>query len=256
MGPWAKYSGGRSHSRPQRSYIRNIRRNKYSATHPPKQVHSLRDIRPNQCTGRVQDETQDRAATHTPNPRFSMTYMRTKQIRRHTPAEAGVWQYQAFSLCETQPEQCTDNTHREIWERAATQDPNTLDYLQNTRRRLKYGATHPLRRVCGNIMYLHCAIPDPTNAQIRPRAKHGSAQPPRPPTLDYPHLTKQIRHHTPASAAPLSLRETPSDEWPEKAYSEIRSAQPIRPQPPSLKNYNPMTNQICHTPASAGTFPL
>ncbi|KAF9502832.1 hypothetical protein BS47DRAFT_1369979, partial [Hydnum rufescens UP504] len=81
---------------------------------------------------------------------------------------------------------------------------------------------HLLRRVCGNIMYLHCAIPDLTNAQIRPRAKHGSTQPPRPPTLDYPHLTKQIQRHTPASAAPLSLCETPSDEWPEKAYSEIR----------------------------------
>ncbi|KAF9503277.1 hypothetical protein BS47DRAFT_1369653 [Hydnum rufescens UP504] len=37
--------------------------------------------------------------------------------------------------------------------------------------------------------------------------------------------------HTPALVAPLSLCKTPSDEWPEKAYSEIQSAQPIRPQP-------------------------
>ncbi|KAF9506897.1 hypothetical protein BS47DRAFT_1367014 [Hydnum rufescens UP504] len=39
--------------------------------------------------------------------------------------------------------------------------------------------------------YLHCAIPDPTNAQIRPRVKHGSAQPPRPPTLEYPRLLQR-----------------------------------------------------------------
>ncbi|KAF9509150.1 hypothetical protein BS47DRAFT_1365483 [Hydnum rufescens UP504] len=123
-----------SHSRPQRSYIRNIRRNKYSATHPPKQVHSLRDIRPNRCTGWVQDETQDHAATHTPQPSiFCNIYEDETNTAPHT----------CFGGCVA----ISDNAHREIQERAATQDPNTLDYPQNTQRHLKYGATHPLQQV-------------------------------------------------------------------------------------------------------------
>ncbi|KAF9502928.1 hypothetical protein BS47DRAFT_1369919 [Hydnum rufescens UP504] len=179
-----------------------------------------------------------------------MTYTRMKQIWRHTPTSAGVWQYQAFSLCETQPKQCTDNTHCEIRERAATQDLNTLNYLQNTQQHLKYGATHLLWQVPP----LCNTRPDKCTDQAQGETWQRIAT--QTPTHDYPHLTKQIWCHTPALVAPLSLYETPSDKWPEKAYSEIQSAQPIRPQPLSLENYNMTTNQIRHTPTSAGTFPL
>ncbi|KAF9506730.1 hypothetical protein BS47DRAFT_1367136 [Hydnum rufescens UP504] len=154
----------------------------------------------------------------------------TKQTQCHTPAEAG--------QVQDKTQDCTA-TH--------TPQPSIFHDVYKDE-------TNMVPHTCFSG-YLHCAIPDPTNAQIRPRVKHGSMQPPRPLTLDYPHLTKQIRCHTPTLAAPLSLHETPSDEWPEKAYSEIRSAQPIRPQPLSLKNYNTTTNQIRHTPTSAGTFP-
>ncbi|KAF9505563.1 hypothetical protein BS47DRAFT_1367971 [Hydnum rufescens UP504] len=80
--------------------------------------------------------------------------------------------------------------------------PLILDFPQHIRGRNKYGATHPPKRVCGNIRYLHCPISDSTNAHTRSKAKHGTALPPIPLTLDFPQQrnTKQIRHHTPAKA--------------------------------------------------------
>ncbi|KAF9513108.1 hypothetical protein BS47DRAFT_1362667 [Hydnum rufescens UP504] len=122
----------------------------------------------------------------------------------HTPTEAGLFP----------PRRPTRRGHRVPYTRFGGSGPgqNTgprshpyppiLDFPQHMRGRNKYGATHPLKRVCGNIRYLHCPISDSTNAQTRSKAKHGTAPPPIPPTLDFPQQrnTKQIRCHTPAEA--------------------------------------------------------
>ncbi|KAF9510314.1 hypothetical protein BS47DRAFT_1364614 [Hydnum rufescens UP504] len=220
-----------------------------SATHPPKWVHSLRDIRPNRCTGRVQDETQGpRSHPYPPTLNFPRCIRGQNKYGATHPLKRVCGNIRLSPSAKPDPNnaQTTPTAKYGSAQPPKTRTPSTIRKIHDDASNMV-----PHTRFGG---YLHCAIPNLTNAQIRPRAKHSSVQPPRPPTLDYPHLTKQIRHHTSAEAAPLSLRETPSDEWPEKAYSEIWSVQPIRPQPPSLENYNTTTNQICHTPASAGVW--
>ncbi|KAF9510708.1 hypothetical protein BS47DRAFT_1364384 [Hydnum rufescens UP504] len=179
-GPWAKYGGGRSHSRPQRSYIRNIQRNKYSATHPPKWVHSLHDIRPNRCTGRVQDKTRDHAATHTPQP---LIFRNVYEDETNTMPHTCFGGLSPSAKPDPNNAQTMPTVKYGSVQPPKTRTPSTIckihDDASNTVPHTRFGG------------YLHCAIPDPTNAQIRPRAKHGSVQPPRPLTLEYPHLLQQ-----------------------------------------------------------------
>ncbi|KAF9506347.1 hypothetical protein BS47DRAFT_1367452 [Hydnum rufescens UP504] len=82
-----------------------------------------------------------------------------------------------------------------------------------------FQTTHPLKRVFSlcedppdeDIVYhtpasagtFYRATPNPTNAQIRPRAKHRTTQPPIPPDPRLPATytrTKQIQCHTPTLA--------------------------------------------------------
>ncbi|KAF9504451.1 hypothetical protein BS47DRAFT_1368787 [Hydnum rufescens UP504] len=63
-------------------------RNKYGATHPLRWVSPLPDIRLDKCTDQVQSKTQDHAAPTPPTLDFPQQ-RNTKQIRCHTPAEAG-----------------------------------------------------------------------------------------------------------------------------------------------------------------------
>ncbi|KAF9511184.1 hypothetical protein BS47DRAFT_1364015 [Hydnum rufescens UP504] len=84
----------------------------------------LCDIRPDECTDQAQGKTRDHAATHTPDPRLPATYMRTKQIQRHTPAEAGV-----SPLPDIRLDKCTDQVQSKTRDRAAPIPP-TLDFPQ------------------------------------------------------------------------------------------------------------------------------
>ncbi|KAF9513356.1 hypothetical protein BS47DRAFT_1362547 [Hydnum rufescens UP504] len=81
----------------------------FQTTHLPKWVFSLHEDPPDEdivyhtpasvgvwyyvprCQkNQAQGKTWDHAATHTPDPQLPATYMRTKQIWRHTPASAGI----------------------------------------------------------------------------------------------------------------------------------------------------------------------
>ncbi|KAF9506770.1 hypothetical protein BS47DRAFT_1367127 [Hydnum rufescens UP504] len=194
-----------------------------------------------------------------PNPRFSAMYTRTKQIWHHTPAEAGVWQYQGVPQCQ----KSSPAALLVLLLLSPSVKPN-LNNAQTTPT-MKYGSAQPPKTQTpltirkkhddASNMVPHTRRSGCVAISYQAQGKTQQHAATQTLTLDYPHLTKQIQCHTPASVAPLSLHEPPSDEWPEKAYSEIWSMQPIRPQPLSLENYNTMTNQICHTPALAGTFP-
>ncbi|KAF9516452.1 hypothetical protein BS47DRAFT_1360296 [Hydnum rufescens UP504] len=56
-------------------------------------------------------------------------------------------------------------------------------------------------------------ISDPANIQTRPRAKHGTAQPPRPPPFDYLQLYDDATNKVPHTRkSPFSLRAIPPEE--------------------------------------------
>jgi hypothetical protein len=117
------------------------------------------------------------------NPQFPATYTRTKQIRRHAPASAAVWHYQVcffFTGCTTTPK---EQPWLLFW-RCLRYFLSLLTYYYSR--------------------FIRCMISNPMNTQRRPRAKHGTAQPPVSTDPRFPATytrTKQIRHHAPASAA-------------------------------------------------------
>ncbi|KAF9519947.1 hypothetical protein BS47DRAFT_1357948 [Hydnum rufescens UP504] len=84
--------------------------------------------------------------------------------------------------------------------------------------------THPLRRVCGNIGYLHCAIPHPmrfeTNMNVRSRPDPGSAR----------HRTKYGTTHPLQRVPSPSLRPSPqtpaTDATPGKAPGPLQKIMP------------------------------
>ncbi|KAF9505391.1 hypothetical protein BS47DRAFT_1368110 [Hydnum rufescens UP504] len=154
-----------------------------------------------------------------------------------------------ISLCETLPKECTDGTLGEIqWQcHTPTKVVHSLHNIQPNQctdqvqdETQDHTATHTPQP-----LIFHNIYKDETN--MAPHTHFGTCV-----AISVPHTCFS---RCVAILAPLSLCKTPSDEWPEKAYGKIQSVQPIRPQPPSLKNYNTTTNQICHTPAEVGTFP-
>ncbi|KAF9518811.1 hypothetical protein BS47DRAFT_1358667 [Hydnum rufescens UP504] len=57
----------------------------------------------------------------------------------------------------------------------------------------KYGATHPLKRVCGTLRYLHLVIPHPTNEQTGP-GRNMAARAATPCRFDYPqHMCRRSK---------------------------------------------------------------
>ncbi|KAF9503463.1 hypothetical protein BS47DRAFT_1369520 [Hydnum rufescens UP504] len=115
----------------------------------------------------------------------------------------------------------------------------TLDYLPPIQQGLKYGATHPLRRVLSLPKTSTQSMRDKTYGEI------WSVQPPRPqsPSSKYQRAIRRHKSDTvpsPASAGP-SLSENP----PKEDMSNCPS-----PECPAL---NTMINFISyHTPAAAG----
>ncbi|KAF9510138.1 hypothetical protein BS47DRAFT_1364760 [Hydnum rufescens UP504] len=62
------------------------------------------------------------------------------------------------------------------------------------RQSMKLRTIHLPKWVCGTSRYIYCMISDPTNAQIRPRAKHRTMQPPISPDPQFPTTYKQNPH--------------------------------------------------------------
>ncbi|KAF9504060.1 hypothetical protein BS47DRAFT_1369063 [Hydnum rufescens UP504] len=109
---------------------------------------------------------------------------------------------QVFSLCEDPPDEdivyhtpaSADQAQGKTRDHTATHTPPS-----STSRNIYEDETNmvPHTHFGG---YLHCLISDSTNAQTRSKAKHGTALPPIPLTLDFPQQrnTKQIWCDTPA----------------------------------------------------------
>ncbi|KAF9509103.1 hypothetical protein BS47DRAFT_1365502 [Hydnum rufescens UP504] len=90
------------------------------------------------------------------------------------------------------PEECTDNTHHEIWECAAAQD-------LNPRPSASYTMTVGVATLCSFSLH----ETDPKNAQTMTMGVHTR---PRPPDIQISttHTTmKQVQHHTPTSVFPF-----------------------------------------------------
>ncbi|KAF9516281.1 hypothetical protein BS47DRAFT_1360462 [Hydnum rufescens UP504] len=103
-----------------------------------------------------------------PKPHCPPPEMTIDEIAYHTPAKV--------VYCDAK------RAWGKTWDHTATHTL-ILNFGQHIRGQNKYGATHP-------------------HQQTRSKAKHGTAPPPIPPTLDFPQQqnTKQIQHHTPALA--------------------------------------------------------
>ncbi|KAF9518837.1 hypothetical protein BS47DRAFT_1358690 [Hydnum rufescens UP504] len=177
--------------------------------------------------------------------------------RCHIPAGRGcVALLDPFSLCETPAELSTDEAQGEI--RGRTQPPRTptLVYPQPPQRRIKYGAAHLLRRVCGNLDLGPFSLreTDPKNAQTASTTKYGSAQPPKTPTRTLYDNKTSTAPHTRRSGDLHYMIPDPTN-----AQARLRakhgSVQPPRPPDPQVSATYTTTNQIrCQTPASAGVW--
>ncbi|KAF9508476.1 hypothetical protein BS47DRAFT_1365946 [Hydnum rufescens UP504] len=102
----------------------------------------------------------------------------------YLPGRSCVALLDPFSLRETPAELSTDEAQGEIRGHAQPPRTPTLAYPQPPQQQIKYGAAHPLQRVCGNPglgpFSLHET--DPKNAQTTSTAKYRSTQPPKTPT--------------------------------------------------------------------------
>ncbi|KAF9507838.1 hypothetical protein BS47DRAFT_1366393 [Hydnum rufescens UP504] len=118
------------------------------------------------------------------------------------------------------PARTDDDDYRgEIHECAQPRETPMIDYLPPIKRGLKYGATHPLKRVCGNIRY---STHTPASAGPFPKRKPAqqrharalntkfNAQLPKPRVLNT--TMDLISYHTPAAAGVLLIYETPQQE--------------------------------------------
>ncbi|KAF9507810.1 hypothetical protein BS47DRAFT_1366410 [Hydnum rufescens UP504] len=134
--------------------------------------------------------------------------------------------------------------------RAATQDPPpqpSATYMPTT----KYGATHPLQRVCGTLRYLHLAIPHPMNEQTGP-GQNTAARAATPRRFDY---LQHMRRRSKCSAThplwrlhPMIPHPPHEQTGPRAKHGSTRS----HPSPPSTITTYMLTKQIRrHIPASA-----
>ncbi|KAF9506902.1 hypothetical protein BS47DRAFT_1367018 [Hydnum rufescens UP504] len=195
------------------------------------------------------------------NPR-KRTPQRMKYSTTHPPRRV-CGNTSSPSLRESHPKKANE-THGEIRTCAATQG-SIRGPVPKRPRRIIYGTTHPLRRVCGNT-WSPLDVQNPaTRTQPRPKTNHGPAQPPatRQPRSHASHgpntrtapFPSAKPHPKPAQTKPRqntdvfspTTKPHPPKEYIDKAQGDIRAR--AQPRKNSMLDY-PQYNDA--TPAKAG----
>ncbi|KAF9510772.1 hypothetical protein BS47DRAFT_1364293 [Hydnum rufescens UP504] len=160
------------------------------------------------------------------------------------------------------PARTDDDDYRgEIRECAQPRETPMIDYLPPIKRGLKYGATHPLKRVCGNIrLFLPPRNPAPIKAETMPMAKYGVRSHPDPNprvSASYNMTTNQIQHpHTRFGGCVVT-----SGPFPKRKPAQQRHARALNTkfdaQLPKPRVLNTMMDLISyHTPTAAGVLSI
>ncbi|KAF9518045.1 hypothetical protein BS47DRAFT_1359092 [Hydnum rufescens UP504] len=126
-----------------------------------------------------------------------------KEEAPHTHCSGGVTlDQQTRTNPARAPARTNDDDYRgKICECVQPRETPMIDYLPPIKRGLKYGATHPLKQVCGNIrLFLPPRNPTPIKAETMPMAKYRARSHPDPNprvSASYNMMTNQIQHpHT------------------------------------------------------------